>query len=191
MIPLSDRYGEALVYALALHRDQLRKQTQVPYVSHLLAVSALVLENRGDEEQATAALLHDALEDQGDRTSYAEITARFGDRVAEIVRACTDTEQTPKPPWRERKERYLAHLAGAGPDVLLVSCADKVHNARSIVADLRELGEQTWGRFNAGRDGQLWYYRSLGEIFKAGLPGSRLPEEYTRVLQEMAGLSGA
>lgn len=191
MIPLSDRYGEALVYALALHRDQLRKQTQVPYVSHLLAVSALVLENRGDEEQATAALLHDALEDQGDRTSYAEITARFGDRVAEIVRACTDTEQTPKPPWRERKERYLAHLAGAGPDVLLVSCADKVRNARSIVADLRELGEQTWGRFNAGRDGQLWYYRSLGEIFKAGLPGSRLPEEYTRVLQEMAGLSGA
>ena len=171
--PLGPRFEDALVYAAQLHGEQVRKQTEVPYVSHLLAVCGLVLEDGGDEDEAIAALLHDAVEDQGGAPTLAVIRDRFGDRVADIVDGCSDTDQTPKPPWRERKEAYLAHLADPAttPSMLRVSAADKLHNARSVAADRRDAGEAVWERFNAGRDEQLWYYRSLVAVLQQRLPG--------------------
>ncbi|MFL1462061.1 HD domain-containing protein [Roseococcus sp. DSY-14] len=179
--------AEAASLAFRLHGPQRRKGTAIPYVSHLMAVAALVLEHGGDEEQAVAALLHDAIEDCG-AEHEAEIAARFGPRVAAIVRACTDAEVLPKPPWRARKEAYLAHLEGAGADALLVSACDKLHNARAIVEDLRELGPGMMARFNAGRDGTLWYYRALAEAFARLLPG-RLSAELGRAVTEMEALA--
>ncbi|RCK77982.1 MAG: GTP pyrophosphokinase [Candidatus Ozemobacter sibiricus] len=164
---LTGRFKEALAYAFDLHCHQIRKGSGVPYVAHLLAVAANVLDHGGDEEQAIAALLHDAVEDQGGRATAAAIRERFGERVAAIVAGCTDTELTPKPPWRQRKEAYLAHLAHAPADVLLVSASDKLHNARAILADLRQVGSQVWDRFSGGRDGTLWYYRALVTTYRA------------------------
>lgn len=187
---LSSGYAKAVAYAADLHRDQVRKGTSVPYLAHLLSVSALVLEEDGDEDQAIAALLHDALEDQGERTSYAEIAGRFGSRVAAVVRECSDTEQTPKPPWRQRKETYLEHLRVASEDAVLVSAADKLHNAGAIVADLRELGPQLWSRFHAGADEQLWYYSGLVEVFQERRPASRMTAQLARVVREMRELTG-
>lgn len=158
---LSARFREALDYAAQVHETQLRKGTEIPYVSHLLAVCAIVLEHGGTEDEAVAALLHDAIEDQGGAARRDAIAARFGVEVARIVDECSDTDEQPKPPWRERKERYLAHLVTADPSVLLVSAADKVHNARSILRGFRLLGDALWPRFRGGRDGVLWYYRSL------------------------------
>ena len=165
------RFDTALAYASALHRTQVRKETGVPYVSHLLAVAALVLESgeAGHEDVAIAALLHDAIEDQG--VSADELAARFGDRVASIVRECTDTDEHPKPPWRPRKEAYLAHLESASHDALVVTAADKVHNCRATLHDLRAAGPSTWSRFNAGPTDQLWYYDSLVEVLTRRLPG--------------------
>jgi hypothetical protein len=167
MALLTARFQDALGYAAGLHAEQTRKGTKVPYVSHLLAVSALVLEAGGDEDEAIAALLHDAIEDQGgDRTREA-IRQRFGERVTRIVDGCTDTDLIPKPPWRERKEQYVAHVRHAPPDVRRVSVADKLHNARTILADLRREGPSTFDRFKGGRDGTLWYYRALLEAYRA------------------------
>lgn len=160
------RYAEALTYAAALHLQQKRKGSGIPYISHVLAVSSLVWEAGGSQEEAIASLLHDALEDQGEHTSYEEISSRFGPRVAEIVRACSDTEQVPKPPWRERKQAYLEHLRTADEGTLRVSLADKLHNARSILSD----GPDVWARFSAGREEQLWYYGALADIFAERLP---------------------
>lgn len=162
---LTVRFEEALVYAAQLHRFQTRKGTEIPYVSHLLAVTALVIQDGGDEDQAIAALLHDAVEDQGGRETLAEIHRRFGEQVARIVEHCTDAYEDPKPPWRARKESYLARLRQAPPEVQRVSLADKLHNARSILRDLRSGGPQVWERFRGGKEGTLWYYRSLVEIF--------------------------
>jgi GTP pyrophosphokinase len=156
-----ERFEEALVYAARLHREQVRKGSGVPYVTHLLVVAGTVGDAGGSEDEVIAALLHDGPEDQGGRETLSEIERRFGAGVARIVQGLTDTFDTPKPPWRARKEAYLAHLPAASPSVLLVSIADKLHNARSIVADLRERGESVWTRFRGGRDGTLWYYRSL------------------------------
>lgn len=164
---LTGRFKEALAYAFDLHCTQARKGSGVPYVAHLLAVAANVLDHGGDEEQAIAALLHDAVEDQGGRATAAAIRERFGERVAAIVAGCTDTEITPKPPWRQRKEAYLAHLAHAPADVLLVSASDKLHNARAILADLRQVGSRVWDRFSGGREGTLWYYRALVATYRA------------------------
>lgn len=164
---LTRRFEEALQFALEVHRDQLRKGSETPYISHLLAVAALVLEDGGDEDQAIAALLHDAPEDQGGYLILEEIRQRFGDRVAEIVHGCTDTYQSPKPPWRERKEAYLEHLIHASPEVRRVSLADKLHNARSILTDLLRSGEAVWERFNGGKEGTFWYYLRLLEIFRS------------------------
>jgi (p)ppGpp synthase/HD superfamily hydrolase len=172
-VQLSTRYDGALVYTHQLHRDQERKGSGIPYVSHLIAVSSLVLEAGGDEDEAIAGLLHDSLEDQGDRTSYEEIASRFGDRVAMIVRACSDTEVVPKPPWRSRKEAYIAHLESVDDGVLRVSRADKLHNARSILADLLTVGPAVWERFNQPRDQVLWYYRGLADTFARRLPGAQ------------------
>lgn len=142
----------------------------------------------GDEDQAIAGLLHDSIEDQGDKISHARLLERFGAGVADLVRACSDTEVDPKPPWRERKEAYLEHLETADPAVLLVSRADKLHNARAILADLREHGERVWERFNAGRDQQIWYYRSLAEVFTHRLPGPQ-SEELDRTVDAIAELA--
>jgi GTP pyrophosphokinase len=148
-----EKFEDALVYAARLHRDQARKGSRVPYVTHLLAVAAIVGENGGTEEEVVAALLHDAPEDAGGRERLEEIRERYGDEVAEIVAGCTDTYEDPKPAWRPRKEAYVAHVAEASSSVRLVSAADKLHNARSILADLRSLGEELWDRFTGGKRG--------------------------------------
>jgi len=184
----TERFGAAFLYALRLHAHQKRKGTTIPYISHLLAVTALVLEDGGSEDEAIAALLHDAIEDQGGEPTRQEIRRRFGDKVVEIVNGCTDTDQTPKPPWLERKKRYLEHLRSASPEVLRVSAADKLHNARTILADLRRHGKAVWQRFNGGRDGTLWYYRQLVQIFREHGP-SFLVEELDRVVSEMEQLA--
>lgn len=182
---LTEKFDEALVYAHELHREQPRKGGQLPYISHLLAVSSLVLEGGGDEEQAMAGLLHDALEDQGDKTSYEELEKRFGARVAGIVRACSDTEVVPKPPWRERKQVYLDSLAHEDDDVLLVSAADKLHNARATLADTLYSEADVWGRFNAGRSEQKWYYQELVQVFQDRLPHNPVVRELRRTVDAL------
>lgn len=156
------RVTDAFDYARTLHADQVRKGTSIPYLSHLMAVAAIVMESGGDEDQVIAALLHDAVEDRGrDGRTKAEIAERWGERVVGIVLACTDAETVPKPPWRERKERYLAHLTSAPVEVRRVVAADKLHNAQAILNDYRQLGHQLWSRFNATAAEILWYYRSV------------------------------
>lgn len=181
---LTERFDRALAYASSLHRTQVRKGSQVPYVSHLLAVCSLVIENRGNEDQAIAALLHDAAEDQGGRKILAEIRQIYGDGVADIVADCTDSWTEPKPAWRERKEQYLASIAHKPKTSLLVSLADKVHNARSILFDLTACGPSVWDRFTGGRDGSLWYYGELARIFAAVMPGP-LADELGRTVGRM------
>ena len=145
----------------------------MPYVAHLLSVAAIALEHGANEDEAIAALLHDAIEDQGGAPVRDEIRSRFGREVADIVSGCTDSETIPKPPWRARKEIYLAHLCHADRSVRLVCAADKLHNARSLVADYRVYGELLWERFTGGKAGTLWYYRAvvtiLGEVQRSAL----------------------
>lgn len=150
------RLQGAIAYAFTAHARQVRKGTAIPYASHLLAVCAIVQEHGGDEDLACAAMLHDTIEDCGAAHEPA-IKAQFGPRVARVVRACSDTDVQPKPPWQARKEAYLAHLEEADADTLLVSCADKLHNARAIVTDLRTHGPAMLGRFNAPPGGTAWY----------------------------------
>lgn len=182
---LSSRYREALTFAFDLHRAQERKSSKVPYVAHILGVSSLVMEYGGDEDEAIAGLLHDAVEDQGGRATLEAIRARFGERVADIVAGCSDSMGEPKPPWRERKEHYLAHLRVASPSTRLVSACDKLYNARTIVADLRRDGDAVWSRFTGGRDGTIWYYRALAALFEE-LPGLRPADELSRVVLSLA-----
>ena len=186
-MPYGEKLEQALPYASRLHRDQVRKGTSTPYITHLLAVASIVGENGGTEDEVVAALLHDAPEDQGGEARLEEIRARFGDRVAEIVDGCTDTYETPKPPWRERKERYLAHLADASGSVRLVSSADKLHNARAVLSDYRLLGEDLWTRFNGGKEGTLWYYRAIVGTLRGDGP---IVEELDRVVTELEMVSG-
>lgn len=158
--PVSARFEDALTFAARLHAKQTRKGTAIPYIAHLLAVASLVITHGGDEDEAIAALLHDAVEDQGGPPTLEMIRARFGEGVAAIVAGCTDTDIVPKPPWRPRKERYLAHLRSASPSVKLVAAADKLDNVRAIVADYRTHGAAIWTRFNAGPEDQRWFYRA-------------------------------
>jgi GTP pyrophosphokinase len=190
MPALTSRFDDAFRYAHRLHGEQRRKGTGVPFVAHLMAVAALVLEHGGDEDQAVAALLHDAVEDHphGGRTAR-EIREQFGERVHRIVLALTDSDPeaadgAPKSEWRGRKEAYLRHLAGADADVLLVAAADKLHNARAVLEDYREQGEAIWTRFAAGREDQRWYYRQLVAALRQASGGahSRLVEELTRTV---------
>ncbi len=181
---LSFRFDQALQYATLIHAGQTRKGTEIPYLAHLLAVTSLVLEYGGNEDEAIAALLHDAGEDAGGRGRIEDIRIRFGEPVAAIVEACTDAVTHPKPPWRQRKEDYIAHLAKASPSARLVSLCDKLHNASSIARDYRRHGESLWDRFNGKRDGTLWYYRALVNGFRqAGT--SPLVEELDRVVTDM------
>jgi GTP pyrophosphokinase len=185
----SPRFDQALVYAHQLHSRQTRKGTTIPYVGHLLAVTSIVIENGGTEDEAIAALLHDAVEDAGGAATREEIRQRFGENVAAIVDGLTDTDQTPKPPWRARKEAYIAHLDEASPSVLLVSLADKIHNAGSILRDLRNEGEGVWSRFTGGKEGSLWYYRALVEAFRTRRQFATLVDELDRVVREIDQLA--
>jgi (p)ppGpp synthase/HD superfamily hydrolase len=184
---LTPRLADALGLAIQLHALQRRKGTSIPYLSHLLAVSAVVLEHGGTEDQAIAGLLHDAAEDGPDNVPgldgemiLAAIAERFGNDVADIVRACSDTTVHPKPPWRERKEQYLAHLEAAIIDVVVVSAADKLHNLSAIGADFREIGENVFERFNADAASVRWYYAELVRIFT-----DRLDETRPRLVSEL------
>ena len=185
--PLTDRFDRALAYATHVHGGQVRKGTSVPYVAHLLAVAATVLEYGGDEEMAIGALLHDAAEDQGGSARLEDISNRFGERVARFVGACSDSLANTaagekRAGWRERKEKYIAHLPGLDADVLLISLSDKVHNARSILRDLRkdDVGGKVWSRFSASREETLWYYKKLAETFQRVLPG-QLSDELAEI----------
>jgi len=184
----SARFREALIFAAQLHATQTRKGTNIPYIAHLLAVAAIALEYGAGEVEATAALLHDAVEDQGGLPMLERIRELFGADVAAIVDGCTDSYTEPKPAWRKRKEDYIAHIADTSPSVRLVSCADKLHNARAILADLRTHGETVWSRFKGGRDGTLWYYRALADALTEAEKNS-LTEELERVVTEVEKLS--
>jgi GTP pyrophosphokinase len=166
---LGPRFASALTYASTLHATQLRKGTKTPYVSHLLAVAALAIEYGANEDEAIAALLHDAIEDQGGSDTRRRITALFGQTVADIVDGCSDTDVMPKPPWRDRKERYIAHVSETSPSIRLVSMCDKLHNARSLIMDLRAKRADLWSRFSAGRDETCWYYRQLVDAYTKAL----------------------
>lgn len=193
----TERLVRAFEYAATLHAGDTRKGTDIPYLSHLMGVASIVQEHGGDEDQVIAALLHDAIEDhpKGGDTKQA-IQMLFGRQVLDLVMACTDSDTDQKPEWRERKERYLGHLGTAAPEALLISLADKVHNARAILADYRLKGEELWVRFNAPKEGTLWYYRSLADTFislavKIEKPVlGPLAEELERVVSEVERRAG-
>jgi 5'-deoxynucleotidase YfbR-like HD superfamily hydrolase len=192
------KVAKAMEVAAELHRGQLRKGTQIPYIAHLLAVAALVLEAGGSEDEVVAALLHDAAEDAGGEATLARIREQFGAEVADIVASCSDTFETPKPPWPARKKAYLKHLRDERTEesALRVSLADKLHNARAILADYRQVGDQLWERFaNTSATDQLAYYRSLADVFTERLPGPAA-NELDRTVTELEyvvaiGLGGA
>lgn len=189
--PLSDRYLDALAMAADLHRFQVRKSTKVPYLTHLMSVSALVWEAGGDEDTAIAGLLHDAYEDAGGPAALEQITERFGSRVAVMVAACSEpgTGTGPKAPWRDRKDGYLAHLGGIDDrSVLLVAVADKLHNCRSLVADIDREGLAVFDRFNASPADTVWFYRSVVEVVVDKLPAEPLVTELAASVERLAGL---
>lgn len=188
---VSPRFSEALVLAAQLHRHQKRKGPgEIPYISHLLVVAGTVIEYGGDEDAAIAALLHDAVEDQGGLATRETILRLFGPEVTEIVDGCTDTSDYPKPPWRERKERFLARLAGAPAAVQLVVMADKLSNVRSTIRDLRLFGERVWERFRGGEQGSLWYYRAIVDAVSPAEANLRaLHEELAGAVRELEELS--
>lgn len=174
---LTKRFLDAVEYAFYLHAGQKRKGTQTPYISHLMGVSSLVLEHGGTEDEAIAALLHDAVEDQGGKDTLEAIHTLFGSKVATIVKGCTDALETPKPPWKQRKEKYIKHLRQTrNKSVRLVSASDKLHNARAILADYRQHKEKLWKRFNVGKNDQLWYYGELVKVFRRKGPRSLAAE---------------
>ena len=179
---LTDRFFTAVRYAADAHAGHFRKGTSVPYISHLLGVASIVIDAGGDEDEAIAGLLHDAAEDAGGRERLDDIRAHFGDRVARLVEACTDSWTTPKAPWLERKQKYAEHARTLSPASLRVSAADKVHNAYAILRDLRNIGEEAWKRFNAGPDDILAYYQSMVRSYReAG--GGRLVDELDRIVR--------
>jgi GTP pyrophosphokinase len=161
-VVLTARFTEAFAVAASLHRHQCRKGPMaVPYLGHLLAAAAIVIDFGGTEDEAIAALLHDAVEDQGGQTTLLTIERMFGAEVAAIVEACSDTDEQPKPAWQIRKDRHVARLRAASPSIALVAAADKLANARTLIVDLREAGEDVWGRFNGTKAQSLWYYRAV------------------------------
>lgn len=186
---LTDRFDEALAYASRLHRAQLRKGTAIPYVAHLLGVASIALEAGADEDQAIAALLHDAVEDQGGAPTLAAIRARFGGGVAQIVADCTDSDVEPKPPWRARKQAYIAGLAGKPARSLLVSLADKTHNAAAILADVAAHGSVVWDRFSAPQDEVIGYYQALAAAFSEHAPGAAA-DRFAGLVEQLGSLAG-
>ena len=184
---MTDRFAAALAYAESLHRGQKRKGSDCPYVAHLLSVAALVMEAGGSERECIAALLHDAVEDQGGAPTAAEIRRRFGPGVAAIVEACSE-DKTAGLSWRGRKEAAVRGVAGSGPSERLVLAADKIHNTRSMVAVYRAVGDRLWDRFRGGRDGTLWYYRTMADALarEGGSPLQAELEETVRSLESLA-----
>jgi (p)ppGpp synthase/HD superfamily hydrolase len=185
---LSNRFSEALTYAAQLHATQVRKGSGVPYIAHLLGTASIALEYGASEDETIAALLHDAIEDCGGPPIREAIRLRFGDTVTAIVEGCTDSDTTPKPPWRQRKAAYIAHILTASSSVRLVSAADKLYNARSILKDYRQLGDRVWERFKGKKDGTLWYYNSLVEAFRQA-ELTPIVEELARTVLELNQLS--
>jgi (p)ppGpp synthase/HD superfamily hydrolase len=180
----SSRFSEALSYVAALHAGQRRKVSGEPYISHLLAVAAIVMEYGGNEDEAIAALLHDAVEDQGGAATLEEIRGRFGTAVAEIVDGCSDTAESPKPPWRQRKDSHIARLRDASASIRLVVAADKLHNALSLQREYRRRGESLWAFFHGGRDGTLWYFRAVADVLKQAA-ATPIVEELDRAVEEL------
>jgi len=187
-VALGPRFLRAFLFAAKKHAGQTRKASTIPYIAHLLGVASLVLEAGGDEDLAIAALLHDVVEDCGGAPMLKEVRRRFGARVAKVVEGCTDADTCPKPPWRERKENYIRHLRQADVDTRLVSAADKLNNVRSILSDYRAIGESVWTRFNGGRDGTLWYYRTLRDEFLRDKP-NRITRELELAVNELDALA--
>ena len=185
---LTRQFEKALTYATRIHGGQLRKKTRTPYIAHILGVAAIAMEYGANETEAIAALLHDAVEDCGGARRLRDIERKFGKDVAKIVEGCTDTDQTPKPPWLERKKAYLAHVRHASMATKLVSASDKLHNVRAILMDYRKEGERLWSRFNAGKQGALWYYRALVDTF-SGKRIQPLVRELDRTLTVLELLS--
>jgi (p)ppGpp synthase/HD superfamily hydrolase len=199
-VRLGPRFDEAFRYAIDAHRDQLRKGTEVPYASHLLGVASLVLEEHGDEDEAIAALLHDVVEDHGGKPRLDDVRRRFGDRIANLVEACSDSlaeDESTKAPWKPRKTEYIEHVRQGHDDAaLLVSLADKLYNSRAILRDVKFATDrqEVWDRFGRERDCVLWYYRSLVDAFRSRRTmderTARLLEELDATVTELEALSG-
>ena len=197
---LGQKFDEALALASELHRKQNRKGTPIPYISHLMAVAGIVLEANAYhpmdniEDVAIGALLHDAIEDQGHKIDLDQIKEKFGDTVYRIVLECSDAIVTEKgqekPPWKDRKRTYLDNISGKSQETLLVSCADKMHNARCIMFDHDRIGDDIWDRFNAGKDGTIWYYRSLAEELEKAWPENPLLPDFQAIVQRIEQASG-
>ena len=187
-VHLGPRFHAAFQFAAEKHKSQTRKGKSVPYLAHLMSVAAIVLEFGGDEDCAIAGLLHDVVEDCGGRPVLREIEKNFGPRVARIVEGCTDAFQEPKPPWRNRKQDYLERLRTVDLDTRLVSACDKLDNARSVLRDFRKDGESTWQRFHGGRQGTLWYYRALADVFQQS-PVSNVASELNLVVNDLEQLT--
>src|SRR5438270_11038531 len=182
---LSPQFENALVYATRIHGGQLRKKTRIPYIAHILGVTAIAMEYGANETETIAALLHDAVEDAGGEKRLRDIEKKFGRAVAKIVDGCTDTYETPKPPWMERKKKYIAHLKDSDSSTRLVSASDKLHNTRSILAELRRVGLEVFDRFAGKKDGTLWYYRTLVTAFRQHGDHADLIDELDRVVSEI------
>jgi (p)ppGpp synthase/HD superfamily hydrolase len=188
-VRLSPQFGKALIYATRIHGGKLRKKTRIPYIAHILGVTAIALEYGANETEAIAALLHDAVEDCGGAKRLRDIERKFGKKIARIVEGCTDTDQTPKPPWLQRKKAYVDHVRHASMPTKMVSASDKLHNLRAILMDYRQEGEKLWSRFNGGKQGALWYYRALVNAFGSAKRIRPLMQEIDRVLTELELLS--
>jgi len=186
-VSYSDRFVRAFALAEALHRPQRRKGSDVPYITHLMAVAALVGEYGGDEDQVVAALLHDAVEDQGGSATLRRIRDEFGDAVARYVEACSDAHDEPKGPWLQRKQTFLAALRDAPTEVKLIVAADKLHNVRTLIKDHHEVGDRLWDRFTGRKQGTLWYYRQSLDALAAGWdhPILRALRETVEQLEEL------
>jgi (p)ppGpp synthase/HD superfamily hydrolase len=182
---MSERFVVAVELANELHGDQIRKGTKVPYISHPLIVSGIVLQHGGGEDEAIAALLHDTVEDCGGKPVMVRIRKRFGDNIADLVDGCSETDIQPKPPWRERKDGYIESIKSANPSVRLISCADKIHNASSIISEYRKVGERVWDRFKANKTETLWFYTSIINAMRASGENRPILDELVIVVEEL------
>jgi len=186
---LGTKFKDALLFAMEIHAGDFRKGTSIPYVSHLLGVCALVLEDGGDEEEAIAALLHDTLEDHPEKVNKDDLIRRFGARVADLVERCTDTPPDyragEKPPWHERKSAYVDQIRKETYPLCRVSLADKIHNVRTIVMDYRRLGDAIWARFKANKDDQLRYHWDLVDAFREANAPAHLLNELDILVSEL------
>ncbi len=191
LMKISEKFEEALVYATQAHGNQMRKKTGIPFVAHILGVTAIALEYGASETEAISALLHDTVEDCGGADRFRDIREKFGDDVAGIVDGCTDTYETPKPPWLKRKRAYIEHLKDSDSPTRLVSASDKLHNTRAILAELRRHGTDVFDRFGGKKDGTLWYYRTLVTAFREHGNHTDLIGELDRVVTEIEKLTGA